>query len=139
MTKQRLVYAALAPALAVMLAGCADMGTGGGGLAGIGTYQELRNGPGPDENTVAVLTELRENDRRIDTLRDTGQLTKRQARALRREQGRIGLLASTYDNDGVVSDDERREMETVSRVLQDQANATALQNGWGKKPEKKRK
>jgi len=110
--------------LAAPLAAC--MSTGDTTYPQTGTYNAMPIGEGPDENTVAVARELRETDAEIDRRRDNGELTRSERRSLRRQQARIGLLASAYAADGEMTDSERRFLETSSRILQDQADAAAL-------------
>ena len=136
MNTRHVTIAVLAPVAALALSGCANLATDGS-VPPIGTYGELRSGPGPSENAQAVLGELKATDRKIDDLRDGGQLTKRETRALRREQARSGLLALSYGADGVISDSERREAATRGEIVRAQANATALLSGFGEEPDKK--
>jgi hypothetical protein len=65
--------------------------------------------------------ELRETRDRIDRGRDNGDLSKREARALRREATQIGTLADRYGQDGI-SEAEHRELEMRTRVLQSQVD-----------------
>ena len=118
--KHHLVLVTLSPA-ALALGACADTGTGRVALPNTGSYQELRTAPGPDGNEVAVLNDLRKTDREFDKLRESGQLSKRDKRKLGRAEGMVGLLAWGYETDGVVTDDERREMAMYSRAMQDLA------------------
>lgn len=61
--------------------------------------------------------DLRQARERIERLEDEGRITRREARALRREAGWIGTLARRYGRDGL-SDAERRELETRTQALQ---------------------
>jgi|TARA_R100000049_G_C1948792_1_gene95206 hypothetical protein len=121
MKKPTSVLVAVTPVLALALVACADTGMGRVALPNTGSYQELRTAPGPDENAVAVLSDLRKTDSEFNKLRESGQLTKREKRKLDRAQARVGLLAASYDDDGVVTNAERREMDTYSRAMQDLA------------------
>jgi len=121
MDKPHRLLVAAAPVLALALGACADTGMGRVALPNTGSYQELGSAPGPDENAVAVLSDLRRTDSEFDKLRESGQLTKREKRKLDRAQARIGLLAASYGEDGVVTDAERREMDIYSRAMQDLA------------------
>ena len=121
MKKPTSVLVAVTPVLALTLVACADTGMGRVALPNTGSYQELRTAPGPDENAVAVLSDLRKTDSEFNKLRESGQLTKREKRKLDRAQARVGLLAASYDDDGVVTNAERREMDTYSRAMQDLA------------------
>ena len=118
--KHHLVLFTLAP-VALALGACADTGTGRVALPNTGSNQELRPAPGPDANAVAVLSDLRKTDREFDRLRESGELSRRDKRKLDRAQARVGLLAWGYETDGVVTDDERREMDIYSRAVQDLA------------------
>ncbi|WP_137869801.1 MULTISPECIES: hypothetical protein [Sphingopyxis] len=69
--------------------------------------------------------DLRETRARIRDGRDAGQLSKREARALRREAGQISTLADRYGRDGL-SDSERRELEMRAQVLRDLTAAQRL-------------
>lgn len=69
--------------------------------------------------------DLREARKRISNGRDTGQLSKREARALRREAGQISALAERYARDGL-SDSERRELDMRTQVLRDLTAAQRL-------------
>ena len=73
---------------------------------------------GSDDRTLGQdLDEARE---RIKRQRESGAISKREARALRREAGLIGELAARYGADGL-SDDERRELEMRAQVLRAEA------------------
>lgn len=69
--------------------------------------------------------DLRETRERISNGRDSGQLSKREARALRREAAQISTLADRYARDGL-SDSERRELEMRAQVLRDLTAAQRL-------------
>lgn len=71
--------------------------------------------------------DLRETRARIRDGRDAGQLSKREARALRREAGQISTLADRYGRDGL-SDSERRELEMRAQVLRDLTAAQRLRS-----------
>ncbi len=60
--------------------------------------------------------ELRETRDRIKSGRKSGDLSKEEARALRREVDQIGTLAERYGRDGL-SESERRELDMRSRAL----------------------
>lgn len=111
-------------ALAAPLGACMSMGDTS--YPQTGTFNPMPMASGPDENTVAVARELRENDSEIDRRRDNGELTRSERRSLRRQQGQIELLASAYAADGEMTDSERRFLETRSGILQDQAAVAAL-------------
>lgn len=111
-------------ALTLPLGACAGIGDTFYPQTGI--VPPISPAPGPDANTTAVVAELQENDDRIDAKRDSGQLSRREARGLRREQRVIGRLAQSYSADGVITDAERRELETRSRVLQGAADNAAF-------------
>ncbi|MBJ7439704.1 MAG: hypothetical protein JHD35_11855 [Sphingopyxis sp.] len=69
--------------------------------------------------------DLRETRTRIRDGRNEGQLSRREARALRREAGQISTLADRYARDGL-SDSERRELEMRAQVLRDLTAAQRL-------------
>lgn len=79
--------------------------------------------PGP-----AAGRELRDTRRRIDRARESGALTRREARALKREARRIEAAAVRYGRDGL-SDSERRELEVRTRVLREQAARASKSGG----------
>jgi len=80
---------------------------------------------GATEDRSTVGHDLRETRKRISNGRDSGQLSKREARALRREAGQISALADRYAHGGV-SDSERRELEMRAQVLRDLTAAQRL-------------
>ncbi|WP_260583208.1 hypothetical protein [Sphingopyxis sp. PET50] len=65
------------------------------------------------------LLDLRD---RIDARRETGDLSKREARALRREARQIEALTERYGRDGL-SDSERREIDMRTQALRGLAGA----------------
>ena len=76
--------------------------------------------------------ELRDTRQTIDKSRKQGDLSKREARALRREARQIGTLADRYGQDGL-SDVEYREIETRSRILQNQVDNKRIKGPAGRK------
>lgn len=64
----------------------------------------------------ASATELRSVRREIDKGRDRGELSKKQARQLRREAGEIAMLERRYAAGGL-SDAERAELRNRAEVL----------------------
>ena len=78
----------------------------------------LGNGdrPGP-----SVGQELRAIDRRIDRARESGMITRREARAMRREAAGIARLAGFYRQGGFTPS-ERLELRTRIEVLRDSVN-----------------
>ncbi|MFN7028118.1 MAG: hypothetical protein ACK4PC_01995 [Sphingopyxis sp.] len=76
-----------------------------------------------DRSTVGH--DLRETRKRISNGRDSGQLSKREARAFRREARQISAQADRYARDGV-SDSERRELDMRLQVLRDLTAAQRL-------------
>jgi hypothetical protein len=77
--------------------------------------------PGP-----AIGRELRDVRRGIERARETGELTRREARELRREARLIGRSAGRFRQGGL-SASERRELEIRARVLRESL-ARAMQN-----------
>tara|TARA_B100000678_G_scaffold271634_1_gene260457 strand:+ start:212 stop:619 length:408 start_codon:yes stop_codon:yes gene_type:complete len=114
----------LLAALALPLSAC--MGVGGTGSTFTGISGPVAMAPGPDANSVAVARELRETDRRIDAKRDSGQLSRREVRGLRRGQASVNTMASQYGADGVITDSERSALELRARDLQAQADNAAF-------------
>lgn len=82
------------------------------GISGIGPY----------------LTEMHETRSHIDDARDAGQLSKRQARALRKEARQTDALARRYASDGV-SPSEARELDMRARALDSLAGAARGRSG----------
>src|SRR5436853_295673 len=60
--------------------------------------------------------ELSRIDRRIDRARDSGRLSRREARGLEREARAISRLAERYGRDGLCAS-ERAELESRTRYL----------------------
>tara|TARA_B100000678_G_scaffold193938_1_gene162377 strand:- start:230 stop:652 length:423 start_codon:yes stop_codon:yes gene_type:complete len=119
MKSHRPILFALSLPFALPLAAC--MGGGGTSYSHTGMPGTAPMAPAPPANAVLVGRELRENDRTVDTQRDNPNVSRKEARGLRREQGLIGSLADRYGADGVLSDDERAEIEFRSRALQSAA------------------
>jgi len=63
---------------------------------------------------------------RIEQGEEAGQLSKREARALRREARQIGRLTERYSRDGL-SDAEQRELDMRARALQSFTDARRFQ------------
>ena len=61
--------------------------------------------------------EVRHVRKRIDRARDSGLISRRETRRMRREARAIERLAHLYGRDGL-SASERRELETRSRILE---------------------
>ncbi|WP_144062182.1 hypothetical protein [Sphingomonas sp. MM-1] len=76
----------------------------------------------------AAGRELGETRKRIKRGRDSGDLSKQEARALRKEADQIGTLAERYGRDGI-SDSERRELDMRSRALGGLTEARRAQGG----------
>jgi hypothetical protein len=68
-----------------------------------------------------VGKELRDLERRIDSARDDGRLSPREARQLDRETRALGHLARLYGRDGL-SPSERAELEARANYLRDSVN-----------------
>ena len=77
-------------------------------------------GPRPE-----TWREVRDISRQVDRARETGALSRKQARALKRKAGGIGAMASRYARDGL-SLSEERELEVRAYVLRDQLNLEKL-------------
>jgi hypothetical protein len=67
--------------------------------------------------------DLRDVRQRIDQGRDAGQLSRREARQLRRQADVIGAAGGRFAQDGL-SASERRELAIRTQVLRDQVTAT---------------
>jgi hypothetical protein len=74
--------------------------------------------PGP-----GVGREVRDARKRIERARDSGRISNREARRMRREARAIERLAYVYGRDGL-SSSERRELEMRSRALGSMASGT---------------
>jgi hypothetical protein len=77
----------------------------------------------PDSRLPSPSPRQETNDlrRRIERAQDSGALSHREARQLRREARQIDRLARRYARDGL-SQSERAEIETRARVLRDSVN-----------------
>lgn len=74
----------------------------------------------------AVFThQLRHARERIERGQDEGRLTRREAKALRREASRIDVFADRFGQDGL-SDAERRELEVRTGAFEAEANLQTL-------------
>ncbi|MDK2762003.1 MAG: hypothetical protein KYX64_11675 [Sphingopyxis sp.] len=71
--------------------------------------------------------DIREARDRISRGRHNGELSKSEARGLKREAGQIAALAERYGRDGL-SDSERRELDMRTQVLKDLTAAQRLFN-----------
>lgn len=72
-----------------------------------------------------VAHDLREARQTIERRRENGELSRREARKLRREIRRVAHLAHRYSRDGL-SENERRELELRSDVLKSRSAAPRL-------------
>ena len=81
--------------------------------------------PGP-----GVGRELRDIRGRIDEVRDSGAISKREAKRLDREARQIGRLARRYGRDGL-SGSERAELEARSLYLRGAVSASRSGSGRG--------
>ena len=84
----------------------------------------ISGGYGTARETGAIRRDIRRG-------RESGTLSRRQARGLRRETDQIDALAERYAADGV-SDAEARELGTRTRVQHDLVNAGRLRGGGRK-------
>lgn len=88
-----------------------------------------------DRGTLTPLPslgdQLGEARARIKAGRSRGELTKREARALRRDAAMIETLADRYGADGL-SDSERRELDMRTGVLRTLVAAQRLVGGAGR-------
>ncbi|MBN8844083.1 MAG: hypothetical protein J0H88_12640 [Sphingomonadales bacterium] len=72
----------------------------------------------------SIGRELLKSREQIQRAREDGNLTKQEARSLRREARQIDALAERYSADGL-SDSERRELDMRVRALQSLTTAQA--------------
>ncbi|HEX9946390.1 MAG TPA: hypothetical protein VGA98_02515 [Allosphingosinicella sp.] len=82
--------------------------------------------PGP-----GVAREVRDLEGRIDRARDSGALSRREARRLGREARAIGRLERRFGRDGL-SPSERAELENRARYLRDAVNRPSRGGGRGR-------
>ena len=98
----------------------------------------LSDGSGPaasrnPTNAPGWARDLGDAYRRIDKGHDSGQLSRRETRRLKRQAGHVADLGEWYQQGGL-SDAESRELETRALVLRDQVDARRLEvGGAGKK------
>jgi len=71
--------------------------------------------PGP-----GIYGDLRQARKNIDRARNSGFISRREARQMRREARSIERLANVYSRDGL-SDSEKRELETRALALRGRA------------------
>ena len=90
---------------------------------GYGPYvlRNPTNAPGWGRDLIDVYD-------RIDKGRDSGRLSRREARRLDRQAGHVGFLGDWYAEGGLTNA-ESRELETRSLVLRDQVDARRLSVG----------
>lgn len=72
--------------------------------------------PAPSPALPGVARELSQADRNIREGRESGQLSRREARALRRESRQIAVLEERYRSGGL-SESERAELESRIAAL----------------------
>ena len=121
MSSTAVVLASAALSLAVQATLAPGQPSGGARVPGIVETPGSVRLPGtvevrPGTSDPFVERELREARREIDRRRDNGELSRREARELRRESRRIDSLAQRYGRDGL-SDSERRELEMHAQAL----------------------
>ena len=78
--------------------------------------------PAPPPALPGVARELGQADRNIRDGRDRGQLTRREAKALRRESRQIAVLERRYARGGL-SESERAELESRDAPLRSATGA----------------
>lgn len=129
-------WIAIVAVLAIPLAGCSNIGLGQSlaGLPATGMPPPDFSPMEVDPTLVKVARDIDRVDDRIDAARDSGDLSRREARGLRREAGVIASLARRYSEDGL-SVDEARELETRSRVLESQVEAQKFVSKDADKPD----
>lgn len=115
------IFASAALALAVQAYPASPPPQGARVLGGIAESPGSRRVPGPIELRVepgggSFDRDLREARRTVDRRRKAGELTRREARQLRREIAVIGSLADRYGRDGL-SASERRELQMHTQTV----------------------
>ena len=85
-------------------------------LPGPSIIRDVRPSPG-------VWRDLRDIRDRIESGRDAGTLSKREARALRREARQIESLGERYGRDGLLSESELKELDARALYLRDAVGA----------------
>jgi len=97
----------------LMMLGMAVMATG----ASAQFAPSLRPTRVPEANPAApTWREARDIRDRVDRGRESGQLSRKEARRYKRAAGGLGAAASSYARDGL-TDDEERELATRAQVL----------------------
>ena len=104
-----LILACAAAPAAAQIAGKRDYGP----VPASSPFLEDSRLPGP-----GIGKDLRDVDERIGRARESGLLSRREARRLGREARAIGRLARTYGRDGL-SGSERAELEARTNYLRD--------------------
>lgn len=77
--------------------------------------------------TIGVGPQLDRIDDSIDEGRDSGQLTRHEARVLRRDSRRIGAMQERFGRDGL-SADETAELQARVEVLRAQVNLERMRD-----------
>ncbi|MEZ5693093.1 MAG: hypothetical protein R3D99_04480 [Altererythrobacter sp.] len=90
-----------------------------------GSYNPLATTQPIDPGMVAIGREVGAIDRSIDSARETGQLTKGEARNARRANSALAGAADRMGADGL-SADEQRSLQTQALILSSQIEAAKL-------------
>ena len=93
-----------------------------------GSYNPLAVTRPVDPGAVAVGRELDKVDRSIENGRDSGQLSKKQARGFRKANRALENSADRLGSDGL-SQSEQRDLETHARILDSQVQAAVITGG----------
>jgi hypothetical protein len=119
------VLASIVLSLAVQAQAAAPLPAAGLRMPGIVESPGSRRMPGLVEvhaelDRSAYRTDLRAARRHIDRRRRSGELSRREARQLRREVAMIATLAHRYGRDGL-SESERRELDMHAQTVRMQS------------------
>ncbi len=94
------------------------------------TTPPLIDSRGSGPGTRRDLGDIRD---RIEHGRDDGSLSRREARALKRESRLVDTLADRFGEDGL-SASEQRELDTRAHILRDQVNVRRTRGTGGTAP-----
>lgn len=114
-----LVFALLAASPAAAQMPISGVGEAGGAEAARVRRLLVRHNDRPQRihdrhRRVELAGQIGQLHRRIRDLRETGQITRAEARAMRRQAGSVAIFYSAYEGDGI-SDSEAAELQ--NRIL----------------------
>ncbi|GAA4041227.1 hypothetical protein [Parerythrobacter jejuensis] len=119
----------------IALTGCTQFGSSS--LPSTGTYKLVFVPTAINSQGAESARALERADETIRDGRDAGQLSRREARGLRREARQIGAMADRFAQDGL-SPEESRELQTRAQVLKQQADNRRFIKEPKKKKSRKR-